>query len=102
MAPSGRWRMLVIYTFPPQDRPLAQRMLDGELDRQQRLKAELGRDPKTSAWIEDKRVPELQAAPVLRHARALFQSDPSRRARRGEVRACAAERRAGHDHRGSS
>jgi hypothetical protein len=48
--------MVLIDKLPPRDRPLAQRMLDGELDRQQRLKAELGRDPRTSAWIEEKRL----------------------------------------------
>jgi hypothetical protein len=31
-------------------------MLDGELDRQKRLKAELSQDPKTSGWIEEKRL----------------------------------------------
>jgi hypothetical protein len=52
----GLSNMVLIDKIPPHDRPLAQRMLDGELDRQKRLKAELGRDPKTSAWIEERRL----------------------------------------------
>jgi hypothetical protein len=52
----GLSSMVLIDKIPPPDRPLAQRMLDGELDRQKRLKAELGRDPETSALIEEKRL----------------------------------------------
>src|SRR5262245_50074960 len=48
--------MVLIDKIPPHDRPLVQRMLDDEIDRQKRLKAELAQDPKTSAWIEDKRL----------------------------------------------
>jgi Protein of unknown function (DUF3891) len=36
-----------------QDRPLVQRMLDGELDRQKRLKEEIGKDPQTSGWLDE-------------------------------------------------
>ena len=52
----GLSSMVLIDKIPPHDRPLAQRMLDGEIDRQKQLKAELAQDPKTSAWIEDKRL----------------------------------------------
>ena len=52
----GLSSMVLIDKIPPQDRPLAQRMLDGELERQKRLRAELAQDPKTSGWIEDKRL----------------------------------------------
>jgi hypothetical protein len=48
--------MVLIDKIPPQDRPLAQRMLDGELDRQRRLKAELAKDPAGAAWLDEKRV----------------------------------------------
>ncbi|HEY1542166.1 MAG TPA: DUF3891 family protein [Xanthobacteraceae bacterium] len=48
--------MVLIDKLPPQDRPLVQRVLDGELARQQRLKAELARDPTTAAWIEERRL----------------------------------------------
>ena len=58
-------------------------MLAGELDRQARLKNDLGADPESCALARgETRVPELQAAAVLRPARALFQSHASRR--RGE------------------
>ena len=31
-------------------------MLDGELDRQQRLKTELAKDPETAGWLDDRKV----------------------------------------------
>jgi hypothetical protein len=52
----GLSSMVLIDKIPPHDRPLAQRMLDGELSRQERLKAELARDPKTAALIDEKRL----------------------------------------------
>jgi hypothetical protein len=52
----GLSSMVLIDKIPPHDRPLAQRMLDGELERQKRLKAELGRDAATAAWIEERRL----------------------------------------------
>jgi len=57
----GLSSMVLIDKIPPQDRPLAQRMLDGELDRQKRLKAELAQDPlaqdpTASAWLEEDRL----------------------------------------------
>ena len=52
----GLSSMVLIDKIPPQDRPIAQRMLDGELDRQKRLKAELSEDPKTAGWIEERRL----------------------------------------------
>ena len=52
----GLSSMVLIDKIPPHDRPLAQRMLDGELERQKRLKAELGRDAATAAWIEEPRL----------------------------------------------
>jgi Protein of unknown function (DUF3891) len=56
MGATGSRSMVLIDKIPPHDRPLVQRMLDGELDRQERLKAELSQDPKTSAWIEEPRL----------------------------------------------
>jgi uncharacterized protein DUF3891 len=52
----GLSSMVLIDKIPPEDRPLAQRMLDGELDRQTRLKAELAKDPATAPWLDEKRV----------------------------------------------
>ncbi len=53
---NGRYGMsdkVLIDTIPPQDRHLADRMLEGEIKRQQRLKAELAKDPEAAAWIEE-------------------------------------------------
>jgi Protein of unknown function (DUF3891) len=52
----GLSSMVLIDKIPLQDRPIAQRMLDGELDRQRRLKGELAQDPKTADWLEEKRL----------------------------------------------
>ena len=52
----GLSSMVLIDKIPPHDRPIAQKMLDGELERQKRLKTELTQDSKTSGWIEDKRL----------------------------------------------
>jgi hypothetical protein len=48
----GLSSLVLIDRIPPRDRPLADRMLAGELDRQQRLKAELAKDPSTAGWLE--------------------------------------------------
>jgi Protein of unknown function (DUF3891) len=45
--------LVLIDKIPAQDRPLAQRMLDGEIDRQKRLKMELAKDRDTAPWIEE-------------------------------------------------
>jgi hypothetical protein len=38
------------------DRPLADKMLNGELDRQKRLKAELATDPAARDWLDERKV----------------------------------------------
>src|ERR1700732_4981599 len=46
---NGRYGLsnhVLIKQFPEAERPLAERMLDGELARQKRLKAEIGKDSK--------------------------------------------------------
>ena len=48
----GLSNLVLIERFPPNERPLADRMLDGELDRQKRLKAELAKSAETAGWIE--------------------------------------------------
>ncbi len=40
----------------PEDRPAVDAMLQGELERQAALKAELARSPETAAWIEEARL----------------------------------------------
>lgn len=47
---------VLINTIPPQQRYLADRMLERELERQARLKATLASDPRTAPWIEDRRL----------------------------------------------
>jgi len=44
---------VLINTIPPAERHLADSMLEGELRRQARLKAELAKNPQTAAWIEE-------------------------------------------------
>lgn len=48
--------LVLIDRIPPQDRPLAERMLAGELARQQRLKAEIATDPQAGAWLDESRL----------------------------------------------
>jgi Protein of unknown function (DUF3891) len=52
----GLSKLVLIDQIPARDRPLVARMLDGELERQNRLKAEIGSDPKTSGWLDEKRL----------------------------------------------
>ncbi len=48
--------LVLIDKIPQSDRPLTDKMLSGELDRQARLKAELARDPETARWIDERRL----------------------------------------------
>lgn len=50
----GTSNYVLINTIPPQQRYLADRMLERELERQARLKATLASDPHTAPWIEDR------------------------------------------------
>jgi hypothetical protein len=52
----GLSNMVLVNRFPPQDRPIVQDMLDGELERQARLKTELAKDPCTAAWLDERHV----------------------------------------------
>jgi hypothetical protein len=65
----GLSKMVLIDKIAPRDRPLADRMLQGELDRQQRLKAQLAADPEASLWLEDRHLfqnyKQLQFADTL-------------------------------------
>jgi hypothetical protein len=45
--------LVLIKTIPLADRPLAERMLEGELERQKRLKEEIAKDSRTGAWLEE-------------------------------------------------
>ncbi len=49
----GLSNLVLINLIPASDRELAARMLDGELARQQRLKADLQRDPLAAGWLDE-------------------------------------------------
>src|SRR5262249_41021861 len=54
---NGRYGLsstVLIDKIPAKDRPLADRMLAGEIDRQKRLKSELAAEKEASAWVEEK------------------------------------------------
>jgi hypothetical protein len=45
--------LVLIKIIPMADRPLADRMLAGELERQERLRGEVAKDAQTAAWLEE-------------------------------------------------
>jgi len=56
---NGRYGLsehVLIRKFPEQERPLAERMLEGELARQKRLKEEIGKDPLLSPGLDEKKL----------------------------------------------
>lgn len=56
---NGRYGLsdhVLIKKFPEQELPLAERMLDGELARQKRLKEEIGKDPVQFAWLDEEKL----------------------------------------------
>jgi Protein of unknown function (DUF3891) len=56
---NGRYGLsqhVLIKQFPEKQRPLAERMLDGELARQKRLKAEVAKDPRLADRLEEKKL----------------------------------------------
>jgi hypothetical protein len=52
----GLSKLVLIEKFPPAERPLADHMLKGELERQERLKAKLAQDAETAGWIAEDRL----------------------------------------------
>jgi hypothetical protein len=52
----GLSSLVLIDRIPQQDRPIAARMLDGELARQKRLKEEIGKDGGMSGRLDEKRI----------------------------------------------
>src|SRR6516225_7576157 len=52
----GLSNLVLIDRIPEHDRPIAVRMLDGELARHQRLKEEIGKDGRTSGWLDEKKI----------------------------------------------
>lgn len=49
----GLSSLVLINSIPPRDRHWADAMLERELSRQQRLRAELGNDPESKAWLDE-------------------------------------------------
>ncbi|MGA7487597.1 MAG: DUF3891 family protein [Xanthobacteraceae bacterium] len=52
----GLSKLVLLDAIAAKDRPLADKMLNGELDRQKRLKAELGNDRETVGWLDERKV----------------------------------------------
>lgn len=52
----GLSNMVLVNRFPPAEQSIVQEMLDGELERQARLKAELAKDASTVAWLDERRL----------------------------------------------
>jgi hypothetical protein len=48
--------LVLIKQFPEKERPLAERMLDGELARQKRLKEDIGKDAKIADRLDEKKL----------------------------------------------
>ncbi len=52
----GLSKLVLLDKIAAQDRPLADKMLSGELDRQKRLKADLSKDAEARPWLEERKV----------------------------------------------
>ena len=52
----GLSKLVLLDKIAAKDRPVADKMLNGELERQKRLKAELSNDPEARAWLDEPKV----------------------------------------------
>jgi len=52
----GLSNMVLVNRFPPEEQSIVQEMLDGELERQARLKADLAKDASTAVWLDERRL----------------------------------------------
>lgn len=52
----GLSKLVLLDKIAAKDRPLADKMLNGELERQERLKAELARHPEARDWLNERKV----------------------------------------------
>ena len=52
----GLSKLVLLDNIAAKDRPLADRMLNGELERQKRLKAELAKDPDAAPWLDERKI----------------------------------------------
>src|SRR5205807_5261988 len=49
----GLSKLVLLDKIAATDRPVVDRMLDGEIERQKRLKRELASNPQTSGWVDE-------------------------------------------------
>lgn len=52
----GLSKLVLLDKIPQTDRPVVDKMLNGEIDRQKRLKAELVSNPQTSGWLDERNI----------------------------------------------
>jgi len=52
----GLSKLVLIEQFPEPERPFAERMLNGELDRQKRLKQEIAADHRMAGWLDENKL----------------------------------------------
>ena len=52
----GLSKLVLLDKIAAKDRPLADKMLNGELERQKRLKAELAADPEAGTWLDERKI----------------------------------------------
>jgi len=52
----GLSKLVLINNIPLQDRPIADRMLAGELERQKRLKEDIAKDSQCAGWLDEKKL----------------------------------------------
>jgi hypothetical protein len=52
----GLSKLVLLDKIPAADRPLTDKMLNGELERQQRLKSDLAKDPESASWLEERKI----------------------------------------------
>lgn len=52
----GLSKLVLLDSIAAKDRPLADKMLNGELERQKRLKEELATDPEARAWLDERKI----------------------------------------------
>jgi hypothetical protein len=52
----GLSKLVLINNIPPHDRPIADRMLAGELERQKRLKEQIAKDSDCAGWLDEKKL----------------------------------------------
>jgi hypothetical protein len=52
----GLSKLVLLDKIAAKDRPLADKMLNGELERQKRLKIELAADPVARAWLDERKI----------------------------------------------